>query len=54
MKTIKNYYKAGLLAVLFGISACKKLDLAPTDRFTDVNFWTTNDRFKYGIFSDVP
>jgi hypothetical protein len=44
MKTIKNYYKAGLLAVLFGISACKKLDLAPTDRFTDVNFWTTKEK----------
>ena len=44
MKTIKNYYKAGLLAVLFSISACKKLDLAPTDRFTDVNFWTTTDK----------
>jgi hypothetical protein len=44
MKTIKNYYKAGLLAVLFSISACKKLDLAPTDRFTDVNFWTTKEK----------
>jgi hypothetical protein len=30
-----------VLLVLFVFSACKKLDLVPTDRFTDVNYWTT-------------
>ena len=25
-------------------SACKKLDLAPTDRFTDANYWTTAEK----------
>lgn len=30
-----------LLALAFG--SCKKLDLAPTDRFTELNFWQSND-----------
>ncbi len=30
-----------VVLVLFVFSACKKLDLVPTDRFTDVNYWTT-------------
>lgn len=26
------------------VSACKKLDLVPTDRFTDANYWTTAEK----------
>jgi hypothetical protein len=44
MKNIKYYYKTCALAVLLSFSACKKLDLAPTDKFTDVNFWTTTEK----------
>lgn len=35
-------YGAGLMVL--GISACKKLDIAPTDRFTDLNYWTSTDK----------
>ena len=31
-----------LLLVLF--SSCKKLELVPTDRFTDINYWTTTEK----------
>jgi hypothetical protein len=26
------------------VSACKKLDLAPENKFTDANYWTTADK----------
>lgn len=35
------------LSVLFLgclVSSCKKLDLVPTDRFTDLNYWTTAEK----------
>ncbi|WP_423148000.1 RagB/SusD family nutrient uptake outer membrane protein [Rubrolithibacter danxiaensis] len=35
---IKNVF--AVLVVILSM-ACKKLDLVPTDRFTDVNYWTT-------------
>lgn len=35
-------YGAGLLAISLG--ACKKMDLAPTDRFTDLNYWTSTTK----------
>jgi hypothetical protein len=31
-----------LLTVM--VSACKKLDLAPVNKFTDINFWTTTEK----------
>lgn len=33
-----------VLLVFFLLPSCKKLDLAPTDRFTDVNYWTTTTK----------
>ena len=44
MKKITNYYRTGFLAVLICFSACKKLDLAPANKFTDANFWTTTEK----------
>ncbi|HEY0271698.1 MAG TPA: RagB/SusD family nutrient uptake outer membrane protein, partial [Chitinophaga sp.] len=35
-------YGAGLMVM--GMSACKKLDLAPTDHFTDLNYWTSTTK----------
>jgi hypothetical protein len=32
--------------LLISLSACKKLDLAPTDKFTDGTYWTTTDKAK--------
>jgi hypothetical protein len=32
------------IMLLTSISACKKLDLLPTDRFTDANYWTTTEK----------
>ncbi len=44
MKNMKN--KSVLLMLLILVAACKKLDLAPVDRFTDLNYWTTADKAK--------
>ncbi|WP_233268895.1 RagB/SusD family nutrient uptake outer membrane protein [Mucilaginibacter lacusdianchii] len=38
--------KSVLLMLLILVAACKKLDLAPVDRFTDLNYWTTADKAK--------
>lgn len=41
---MKKYYKqifTGLLTILV-LAGCKKLDLAPTDRFTELNFWKSS------------
>lgn len=38
MKFLKKLFIMSLAAV--AISGCKKLDLAPTDRFSELNFWT--------------
>src|ERR1044071_9017709 len=35
-----SLFVAGLLLLA---TACKKLDLAPTDRFTELTFWQSND-----------
>ena len=43
MKSIKNISWIVLL-FLTTVTSCKKLDLAPTDRFTDVNYWTSTDK----------
>jgi hypothetical protein len=44
MKNIKS--KGLILALLILGASCKKLDLAPVDRFTDLNYWTTADKAK--------
>ncbi|MBL4676585.1 MAG: RagB/SusD family nutrient uptake outer membrane protein [Mucilaginibacter sp.] len=40
-----NINKIGFVLMLVTVlSACKKLDLLPQDRFTDANYWTTADK----------
>ena len=34
--------KSSLIILLLVIVSCKKLDLTPTDRYTDANFWTVD------------
>ena len=38
---LSKYFKIFSLIMLlaFGLAGCKKLDLAPTDRFSELNFW---------------
>ncbi|MGN7202988.1 RagB/SusD family nutrient uptake outer membrane protein [Pedobacter sp. SAFR-022] len=43
MKSIKHISWVVLL-FLTTITSCKKLDLVPTDRFTDVNYWTSTEK----------
>lgn len=43
MKSIKNISWVVLL-FLTTVTSCKKLDLAPMDRFTDVNYWTSTEK----------
>jgi hypothetical protein len=43
MKSIKNISWIVLL-FLTTVTSCKKLDLVPTDRFTDVNYWTSTEK----------
>lgn len=38
----KNIFIASACALV--VSSCKKLDLVPTDRFTDANYWTSQER----------
>ncbi len=42
MKIINNIIIIAFISV--AISACKKLDIAPTDRFTDITYWTTTEK----------
>jgi len=44
MRSLSNkiILTAALLSGLF--ASCKKLDLVPTDRFTDENYWTTTEK----------
>ena len=41
MKFIRNLYIVSLAAVL--TTGCKKLDLAPTDTFSELTFWTVDE-----------
>ncbi|TKC09875.1 RagB/SusD family nutrient uptake outer membrane protein [Pedobacter polaris] len=41
MKNIKIINKIMVLSTLFVVFGCKKLDLAPVNTFTDLNYWTT-------------
>lgn len=44
MKTY-NTYKLGLFALFtFVLVGCEKLDLAPENRFTDMNYWSSQDK----------
>jgi hypothetical protein len=44
MKNLLKYYAGAvcLIAVLF--SSCNELDLAPTNKFTDLNYWTSPEK----------
>lgn len=45
MKKINNYNKATFFIMLIIFtSACKKLDLAPENRFTEATYWTTTEK----------
>ena len=44
MKKLNLYKTVFLLAMVCYVSACKKLDLAPVNKFTDVNYWTTPEK----------
>jgi hypothetical protein len=39
-----NNINKWMLLLLLGAASCKKLDLVPTDRFTDETYWTTADK----------
>jgi hypothetical protein len=41
-----NINKIFFALLLLSLSACKKLDLAPTDAFTDGTYWTTTEKAK--------
>lgn len=40
---IKKYFPIAMIAILTLLNSCKKLDLAPSDRFTELTFWQSND-----------
>jgi hypothetical protein len=42
LTTYRTLFFIVLLTVM--VSACKKLDLAPVNKFTDINFWTTTEK----------
>lgn len=44
MKKIKFNKICLAIALATALSACKKLDLAPENKFTDANYWTTADK----------
>nr|WP_294946617.1 RagB/SusD family nutrient uptake outer membrane protein [uncultured Mucilaginibacter sp.] len=45
MKKIKNHNKTAFFIMLIVfLSACKKLELAPANRFTEANYWTTTEK----------
>lgn len=42
MKILNNILIIAMIS--FTVSSCKKLDIAPTDRFTDITYWTTTEK----------
>ena len=44
MKTKINPYITPILVALITLSSCNDLDLAPTNKFTDANYWTSTDK----------
>lgn len=40
---IKSTIFISLIALLAAVAGCKKLDLAPSDRFTELNFWESTE-----------
>ncbi|WP_202947127.1 hypothetical protein [Pedobacter agri] len=40
---MKSTFKNLIIAMaLLAVAGCKKLDIAPTDRFSDLTFWTVD------------
>jgi len=50
MKFFKNLFIIILAAI--ASAGCKKLDLAPTDRFSDLTFWTINDNVYSALYNN--
>ena len=44
MKTKITKYITFILIIIAGLTSCNDLDLAPTNRFTDANYWTSTER----------
>ncbi len=44
MKTKIKQYTIILTVALFSLISCNDLDLAPTNRFTDANYWTSTEK----------
>lgn len=44
MKTKINQYITPILVALITLSSCNDLDLAPTNKFTDANYWTSTEK----------
>jgi hypothetical protein len=44
MKTKIIHYTIIFIAVLVSLSSCNDLDLAPTNKFTDANYWTSPEK----------
>ena len=44
MKTKITKYTTFILIIIAGLTSCNDLDLAPTNRFTDANYWTSTER----------
>lgn len=47
MIRLNKYFILGI--AVFAAASCKKLDLAPTDRFTELNFWTTSENVRNAL-----
>jgi len=43
-KSLTLYYSGLVAAVLLFLASCNSLDLAPTNKFTDLNYWTSADK----------
>ena len=43
-KKLTIYYSGLTVAALLFLASCNSLDLAPTNKFTDLNYWTSTDK----------
>lgn len=50
MKFFKNLFI--LIMIVSASAGCKKLDLAPTDRFSNLTFWTINDNVYSALYNN--
>ena len=53
---LKKIYLALSVLLMFAIGSCKKLDLAPSDRYTELTFWQNSDNvnnFLNNVYSGI-